>query len=88
MNQQRLIELPLSQQAGILCNDEQFRFFVGERLGLTDIMVLPTVAAEHVRHQCQIESRRELKHNQTAAEAFERLRTEFDAWRGKIPNQR
>lgn len=42
----------------------------------------------YLRDCCRIESRRELNTNHGALQAFQRLRTEFDAWRGKIANQR
>jgi len=79
--------LPPPQQAGILCNDPQFQKFAATRCGMKGQSFNPPAAAEYLRDACQIDSRRDLATNPKAAEQFQRLRTEFDAWRGKIPNQ-
>lgn len=80
--------LPAPQRAGILCNDPEFRRFVGVRTGIAP-PVSPGEAAEYLRGICRIASRSELVAGNTrAVERFERLCTEFDAWRGRIARQR
>lgn len=79
---------PLPQQAGILCNDPQFQRFAGLRgLGL-DQELTPTAAAEYLRTTCRVTSRRDLARDADAAQRFQVLRTEFDAWRGRIARPR
>ena len=81
-------DLPPPQQAGILCNDPQFQRFAGLRgLGL-DQELTPTAAAEYLRTACRVASRRDLASDATAAQRFQMLRTEFDAWRGRIARPR
>ncbi len=80
--------LPLPQQAGILCNDPRFQKFAATRCGMNGQQFGQSATAQFLRDCCQIQSRRELATNQTAAETFHRLHTEFEAWIGKIPNQR
>lgn len=81
-------DLPEPQQAGILCNDTQFRRFAAMRSGFPDIEFTPTAAAEYLRDCCQIDSRRELATDAAAQTRFDRLRTEFDGWTGRIPTPR
>ncbi|WP_283638078.1 hypothetical protein [Marinovum algicola] len=78
----------LPQRAGILCNDDQFRAFAATRCGLPGHQFGAEATAVYLRQVCQIRSRRELAENHAAQERFERLRTEFDAWRGRIAAQR
>jgi hypothetical protein len=84
---QRFDDLPPAQQAGMLSNDPQFRAFAAHRLCGADAMT-PTAAAEFIRLQCGVNSRAALNTNREAAQRFAALRTEFDAWRGKIATQR
>lgn len=77
-------DLPLPQQAGILCNEEQFCLFAGARTVGEGVELCPGAAAEFVRAWCGISSRAELTGNPEAARKFNILRTEFDAWRGRI----
>lgn len=79
----RLRDLPLPQQAGILCSDMAFGKFVAARVGTT-FPFNATACAEWLRRQCRIESRRALATDKAAAARFEEIRTEFDAWRGRI----
>lgn len=89
-------DLPRSQQAGILSNSEPFRRFVAERLMATPRPagqfrhdpVTAGAAAEFIQLASGVNSRADLDRNPAAAERFDRLRTEFDAWRGAIPPQR
>lgn len=78
----------LARTAGILCNDAQFQLFVATRLGLPDGPVTASAAAEYLRGQCRITSRRALDTDAQAATRFAALRTDYDAWRGRIANQR
>lgn len=74
------------QQAGILCNDEAFRRFVLDRVSKGNIAgtASPEAAAEYLRRFCNIQSRRDLATNIDARARFRILRTEFDAWSGRI----
>lgn len=77
-----------AQQAGILCNDPRFQAFAATRSGFPGITFSATAAAEYLRQCCQIASRNELTTNTAALTLFEMLRTEFDAWTGKISTHR
>lgn len=85
---QRFDDLPHAQQAGILCNDPRFQKFAAIRCGLQGEQFSTTAAAEYLRDCCQIDSRRDLNINQVAQNKFRILRTEFDAWTGKIATPR
>lgn len=74
------------QQAGILCNDLTFQKFIGSRLRLAPVS--PEAAAEYLRCYCNIPSRRDLATNSEARIKFRILRTEYDAWRGRIASPR
>jgi hypothetical protein len=76
------------QQAGILCNDERFRAFVSDTLHLSASPCSPEAAAEYLRRFCHIQSRRDLATNIDARARFRILRTEFDAWSGRIASPR
>jgi hypothetical protein len=79
------------QQAGILCSDPQFQRFVAARMRhiLGDLeQVTATVAAEYLRRFCNITSRRDLATNIDARARLRILRTEFDAWSGRIAKPR
>ncbi len=73
-------QLPRPTQAGILCDQDEFRAFLAARFDHP----AERPAAEFVRAHCGIDSRRALATNAWAARIFDTLRTEFDAWRGKI----
>lgn len=76
--------LSAPQQAGILCNDNRFQRFAAIRCGLPNQKFGQSAAAQYLRDCCQIESRRDLDRNTAARARFQMLRTEFDAWTGKI----
>jgi hypothetical protein len=80
--------LPLPQQAGIICNDPRFQRFAAIRSGFLDDRLTTEGAAEYLRTVCKINSRRELATDKIAQIRFQAMRTDFDAWAGKIPNQR
>jgi len=76
-----------AQWAGILCNDPRFQRFAATRCGLPDAAFNASAAAEYLRDCCQIDSRRQLNDDADARDHFDRLRTEFDAWTGRIARQ-
>lgn len=84
MTRRRLSDLPPAQQAGILCTDARFQEYVGRHcLGLK-WAVSESAAAHWLRGACRVESRAELNGNDLARQRFECIRTDFDAWRGRI----
>ncbi|WP_323779072.1 hypothetical protein [Leisingera sp.] len=85
---QRFEDMPPAQQAGILCNDPQFQRFAAVRSGYPGGEFLPSAAAEYVRLTCGVNSRGLLNTNKAASERFQALRTEFDAWSGKLATPR
>lgn len=84
----KLAEMPLSQQAGILANNPNFRRFAASRLGVKSGIASVSAASEFTRMNCEVVTRAELDTDPMAADRFARLLTEFDAWRGKIAAQR
>lgn len=85
---QRFENLQPAQQAGIICNDARFQKFAATRCGIPDQRFTPSAAAHFLRDCCQIASRRDLNANAEAIQKFQTLRTEFDAWAGRIPSPR
>lgn len=85
---QRLTDMPPAQQAGILCNDPRFQQFAAVRSGMPGQRFNASAAAEYLRGICQIDSRTMLNTSKPAQSQFAALRTEFDAWSGKIAQQR
>lgn len=84
MTRQPFTRLPPAQQAVILCNDPQFRDYVGRHcLGLK-WAVSDSAAAHYLRDLCRIASRRELNTDDAARRRFEALRTDFDVWAGRL----
>lgn len=81
-------DLPPPTQAGIMCNDSQFQTFVGVRTLGHAVQVQSSAAAEYLRDICRISSRRELETDAKAERRFQMLRTEFDAWCGRIARPR
>ena len=73
-----------AQQAGILCHDPQFQKFAATRSGLPNQQFSAGAAAQFLRDCCQIESRSQLASEPAARNQFQILRTEFDAWSGRI----
>ncbi len=72
----------------MLCNDTRFQTFAAIRCGMPGQQFSNTAAAEYLRDCCQITSRRDLNIDQAAQSNFQILRTEFDAWTGKISTPR
>jgi len=83
-NRQRFDDLAPAQQAGILCNDPRFQEFAATRCGMAGQQFSTSAAAQYLRDCCAIDSRAELTRNSAANTKFQTLRTEFDAWTGKI----
>ncbi|WP_181892986.1 hypothetical protein [Falsiruegeria mediterranea] len=81
-------DLSAESQAGILCNTTQFQDFAAKESGFPKGTFGHSAAAEYLRKFCGIDNRREFETNQTAREKLAILRTEYDAWRGVIPNPR
>ena len=85
---QRFDELPPAQQAGMLCNDPRFQTFAARRCGVPNKQFNSSAAAEYLHDCCQIDSRKALNSDAAARQKFQTLRTEFDAWTGKIATPR
>lgn len=85
---QRFDDMPNAQQAGMLANDAEFRTFAGTCFLSSKVQVSPTAAAEFIRSHCGVASRRELNTDANAARKFQTMRTEFDAWAGRIQSPR
>lgn len=80
----RFDALPAAQRAGILCADARFRDYVGRHcLGL-GWAVSEAAAARWLRDICGVRSRADLDRDNAARQRFEALRTDYDAWRGRI----
>lgn len=80
----RFDDMPRATQAGILCNDIRFRRYAAGACDLPGQTFCASASAEFLRGFCAITSRRELNTSPAAAARFDALRTEFDAWAGKI----
>lgn len=75
------------KRAGILCKEEQFQnWLLAGRWILAGNEEREAAAA--LRTRCQIASRRDLAHDERARERFKALVTEYDLWRGRIPEVR
>lgn len=85
---QRLSDMQPAQQAGILCNDPKFQRFAAVRSGLPSHQFNASAAGEYLRGVCRITSRTVLNTSKPAQAQFAALRTEFDAWSGRIAQQR
>lgn len=80
--------MPAAQQAGILCQTANFQAFAASECGIQGELFSPEGCAEFIRRQCQIDSRKRLTTDQAAASRFAALITEYDAFCGRIPQQR
>ena len=69
----------LSQLAGLLCNEEQFRHWVTREYG--DACPDYDTAAQWLRESCGVESRAYLDSNETAAEIFRGIMADYDAYK-------
>lgn len=84
MTRQTFTTLPPAQQAGILCNDPKFQEYVGRHCLRLGWDVSPGAAAQYLRDICRVTSRRDLNASDGARQRFEALRTDFDAWAGRL----
>lgn len=79
---------PLSQSAAMLCDTQEFRCFLLEKiLGMPgrNFKSFPeTHWADVVRKYCGVTSRAELDHNEQAAKLFHKLVAEYRAWTARI----
>ncbi|GAA4218519.1 hypothetical protein GGQ68_002487 [Sagittula marina] len=78
----------IARRAAMLCQDTRFRRFAAQRSGLPTAEATTEAAAEYLRRFCHVTSRRDLDTDNDAATRFATLRTEFDAWTGRIASQR
>lgn len=84
----RFNDLPPPQQAGISCNDPRFQKFAATRCGMKGQQFNSAACAQYLRDICGIDSRGQLATDKAANAKFQILRTEFDAWTGKIATPR
>ncbi|MDR7125528.1 hypothetical protein [Pseudotabrizicola sp. 4114] len=75
-------DLPAATQAGILCADPRFAAFILQTHNF------PGDPACFVRGFCNVASRKELNTDPAARDPFDRLKTDFDAFTGKIATPR
>ncbi len=80
----RMAELSRVQQAGILCNDERFQRFIAELNGVDASIMDADYCAEIVREDCAVATRADIDKSDEAMAVWDGLRTEYDAWTGKI----
>jgi len=80
--------LAASRQAGILARDPAFQRFAGLRCGLLSGFTSAEATAAYIRQHCAVASRRDLDTDPAAQDLWHRLRTEYDAWRGKLATPR
>ena len=79
-------ELPLSQQAGIRCQDQSFQLFL-EGEGYTST-AHPNNAADYVRGECGIDSRAQLDDEERPRGIWLRLNAEYETWAGLATEER
>ena len=75
-------EMTRAQWAGMLCQDGQFQTFLRDENYTS--CAHPNNAADFVREYCGVTSRSQLDSFHAASTMWDTLRTEYDAWRGKI----
>ncbi len=82
----RMADLSRAQQAGILCSEPQFTNFLARyhEMKVRPEQTIAEAAAEFVRSYCKVTSRAFLDSEPDRGEVWDQLRTEFDAWTGKI----
>jgi hypothetical protein len=71
---------PLSQVSAILCNIVAFRRFIMEQYDGWDQLPTADEAADWLREQCGVTSRRELDTDDAAAANFRNIRSSYSAW--------
>jgi len=68
---------PLSQTAVFVCKSESFRRWVDRQCGLLDRTTDVNAAAEFIKRECDVISRRELDNNPEKACAFQMLLSKY-----------
>ncbi len=81
----RFRELPLSQQAALLCQDVAFQRWMGTR-GRPEMSAEDT--ARHLREKLHVQSRAELDTDTKAAAQFADIRDQFEREAGRVPDFR
>ena len=76
-------EMTRAQWAGMLCQDAQFQTFV-HYLSQGNVPAQTDDVAEFVRDYCDVKSRSEIGFSEETGDKWDMLKTEYDAWRGKI----
>lgn len=88
----RFDEMSRAQQAGVLCNDENFQKWAWKRFGLAGthqtISGPEAVVAGNVKMHCRVTSRVELDQDVDAAWNWDALVTEYRQATGQIAEQR
>jgi hypothetical protein len=79
----RLSEMTYAEQAGLLCSDTEFQRYAAWRCALPGVKLNSSAAAEWLRQQCRISSRKDLNTDPTARARFDQLRNTYNAWRGR-----
>jgi hypothetical protein len=73
-------DMSRAQQAGIACNEPDFRRFLA--LDCDGVLMLDLdMTADAVRHECGIKSRSELDSNKEAAKKWDKLYSDYQLWR-------
>lgn len=77
--------LPLAQQAAIRCQDEDFRRFIVERQGGSDMVVTDAEStAATVREICGVASRSEIREQNVSGEVWRDLDRAFLEWKHAV----
>jgi hypothetical protein len=71
---------PLSQVSAILCGIVAFRRFIMEQYDGWDQMPTADEAADWLREECGVRSRREFDTDENAAANFRDIRSKYSAW--------
>lgn len=71
-------EMPMSQQAGIRCNEPSFRAFLNHKYGTPQSDIQPDQA---VRGLCQVQSRSEIIRGTPAGDRWHDLDVQFQNWK-------
>jgi len=81
----RMSELSRAQQAGILCNDQAFQDWAATKKNWESAVgdKPSDAAAKYVRLWCGVESRSQIDEKPNSRQAFDHLRSEFDAHMGR-----
>jgi hypothetical protein len=79
-SRRRFDQMPLSQQAALLCQDEAFQRFVIEEYA-PDQGQTEATATFWVRFLCNVKSRADILPDTEAAAKFKQLRDDFYLWR-------